>query len=502
MKIELVDVADVRASEFNPRESDPERLALLSLSLRKLGFVLPIYCTSDGEILSGHQRFWVAKEMGATKIPVSYVTADMPEGRIVKANLVFNRATNDMANGTKADAGKLIGSAEIEDAENLPDLEVNTPAFYPCMEVIQIDVEELREVNGLWEDRHAVQMTKLLQLLAGMDEVMPLVVTPEHMIVNGAGRFAAAARAGAVSVPCVVIPWERALLATGLLNDLSMDYKVNDALAEDLVHNAYDAAPHTRDGMSWGATFDLTGGLPAGRFDWENEAHVKAWLRHYGPNVLDFGGGKLWDARHMEAMGAEVSVFEPFFEHSREQVTALAKDFFRDVASGRRFNSMFLSNVMNSVPFEEAREDIVILLAALADDNTIQYATGRSRAAFKPYIEQGIAPTADAEMRAGNIANAYETGVVIGDLARRPMMQKFHSDVEFESLFGLAWRDVNAGKRDNRVWVVCQHPRPVDYERLAEALDREFDVPYPDGSRLGLGAEAKAAWSKRLGVDL
>ena len=500
MNVELVHIEDVSASKFNPRESDPERLSLLSLSLKKLGWLLPIYCTASGEILSGHQRLYVAKEMGCTKVPVVKTTIDMNRGRIVRTNLVFNRATNDLANGSIADVN-LIGEDEIAEANKLPDLKIDSDEFFPIMFFHEVEVERLVEINGIWDDRHAIQMTKLIQLLASID-IMPIVVTPEHMIVNGAGRLSAAARAGFPRVPVVIIPTERAILAGGLLNQLSMDYKINSELSDDLMHNAYDAAPHTRDGMSWGATFDLTGGLPAGRFNWERVDHQKAWLKHYGTNVLDFGGGKLWDARHMEAMGASVTVFEPFFDHSKNKVIDLAEDFFADVASGKKFNSMFLSNVMNSVPFAEGREDIVILLAALADDSTIQYATGRSKEAFKPYVEAGLAPTADAEMRAGNIANIYEEGVIVGDLMRRPMMQKFHSQVEFESLFGIAWRDIKSGKRDNRVWVTCQHPREIDPERLTEALEREFNMPFPDGSHLNMHKEAKIAYSKRLGIDL
>jgi len=42
----------------------------------------------------------------------------------------------------------------------------------------------------------------------------------------------------------------------------------------------------------------------------------------------------------------------------------------------------------------------------------------------------------------------------------------------------------------------------VEPEQLRAALEFEFDLPYPDGSRLGLVAEAKAAFCKRLGVAL
>lgn len=62
--IKLVPIDAVRASEYNPRRNDEKRLALTELSLRKLGFLLPIYADESGEILSGHQRHLVASRMG------------------------------------------------------------------------------------------------------------------------------------------------------------------------------------------------------------------------------------------------------------------------------------------------------------------------------------------------------------------------------------------------------------------------------------------------------
>ena len=72
--IKLVPIDAVKASEYNPRRNDEKRLALAELSLRKLGFLLPIYADEHGEILSGHQRQLVARRMGFPEIPVEYVS--------------------------------------------------------------------------------------------------------------------------------------------------------------------------------------------------------------------------------------------------------------------------------------------------------------------------------------------------------------------------------------------------------------------------------------------
>lgn len=49
--VELVPVERLKPAGYNPRRADAERLALVRLSLSRLGFLLPIVATPDGEIL-------------------------------------------------------------------------------------------------------------------------------------------------------------------------------------------------------------------------------------------------------------------------------------------------------------------------------------------------------------------------------------------------------------------------------------------------------------------
>ena len=92
--VELVHVERLKPADYNPRRADAERLALVRLSLSRLGFLLPIVATPDGEILSGHQRHAVAMSMGARQVPVMFV--DIPQERRRGLNILFNRATNDI----------------------------------------------------------------------------------------------------------------------------------------------------------------------------------------------------------------------------------------------------------------------------------------------------------------------------------------------------------------------------------------------------------------------
>lgn len=61
--IKIEALSAVNPSTYNPRTADPKRLDLIELSLRKLGFIAPIYADANGEILSGTnailwQREW------------------------------------------------------------------------------------------------------------------------------------------------------------------------------------------------------------------------------------------------------------------------------------------------------------------------------------------------------------------------------------------------------------------------------------------------------------
>ena len=152
MNITLESIDAVRPSTYNPRSAVAERLDLIELSLRKLGFIAPIFADSDGEILSGHQRHLVASRMGATHVPVSRTKALVLDQR--KAlNIVFNRATNDFDfNSTPGRVTSELQSLDIQAlAALIPDKEVGSDGFLRCLKPAEVAVKDLCRVNsGRW----------------------------------------------------------------------------------------------------------------------------------------------------------------------------------------------------------------------------------------------------------------------------------------------------------------------------------------------------------------
>jgi hypothetical protein len=96
----------------------------------------------------------------------------------------------------------------------------------------------------------------------------------------------------------------------------------------------------------------------------------------------------------------------------------------------------------------------------------------------------------------------YEGGISLGDFQARPKVQKYHSQREFYELFRPFFNRVQVKEKAANVTAICGDPAPADPQKLRKAIEFEFDLPYPDGSRMGLVKEAKAAYGKRLGIEL
>ena len=90
---------------------------------------------------------------------------------------------------------------------------------------------------------------------------------------------------------------------------------------------------------------------------------------------------------------------------------------------------------------------------------------------------------------------------MLGDIADAPKVQKYHTPEMFYDLFKSAFERVQVGYDTGvNVYAIAKNPLPL--EGLREALEFEFDLPYPDGSKMNMTRQAISAFEKRLGVKL
>lgn len=451
--IKLVPIDAVQASEYNPRRNDEKRLALTELSLRKLGFLLPIYADESGEILSGHQRHLVASRMGFQQIPVEYVSGKTP-GERRAVNVLFNRATNDLQKqDTCAIIRRRLYETDIEAMTGeLPDIEPGSEASFPCVYALRrMDVVKLAKLNHRSFDTHIKQLAK------------------------------------------------------------SLERRMESTYADDLRFNSFMRERNTRETDAEGnaALGDgfFKGVFPknCGRDFCKLEgAALETWRRHYGSSVVDFGAGKLNNTRTLRKAGIQVSAFEPYFvtvgeKIHKEKSLEIAARFLDEVEAGTPYSSVFISSVFNSVPFMADRKQIAVIAAALCapDGMVVCWCQSNKAPQFvntkKKFLAAEKVLTFDLD---------YEPNTILGDIGAHPKVQKGHTEEEMRAIFAPCFRTVKRLEMITKFWYMEAADPIVDPAALAAALDFEFELPYPDGSRMGLSQRAREAFEHRLGIRL
>lgn len=503
--MKLVPIETLNPSTYNPRTADPRRLDLIELSLRKLGFLLPIYATPDGEIISGHQRHHVATRMGVKQVPVA-LTRPMDLAERKGVNVAFNRATNDLKPGdTPQNISEALQRIDLEAlATAVPDKEPGTPEFYPCMQAqVQPLAPFLKANKGCWIT-YATSISKTLYLKGVL---MPVVATKDFKVVNGIGRLQLLAEQKKPHVHVVFVTKEEAALAGAMLNLLSMDFDIHNRYRDLLRYNSFRRLRRVRKELGRGFIFAVAGNSTAKDFDVTENANRQKWIATHGQNILDFGAGHLHETEILRSIGVRVTPFEPYRVNAEEEIdkaesVRLTREFFRDIGDGIRYSSVFISSVLNSVPFMEDRRHIACICAALCHADTRLYAVASSVNHINIRQLKGYNSLNERQSGGRVFLLEYESGITLGDIGDMPKVQKYHSQKEFYELFKEFFGAVSITESNSNVQAICANPRKIDQKKLKSALAFEFDLPYPDGSRMGLVAEAEAAFSRRLSITL
>lgn len=512
-KIELRDISTFRGADYNPRKVDQLRLNQVKNSLSKLGFLLPIYVTKDGTLLSGHQRTSAAIALGYKKLPV--VTLDIPEDKHKGLNLVFNKATNDL--DTYQDTARDRFSEYIQRADevaiDLPPISPNTE--YPCLDVKKIPIKEAMAMCG-----SKVPSASLRQ--AGVDMIklgvyMPVVICGGE-VVNGMGRVFGYYDCGFKEIQVVEIPEEKKDYANLALNFLAMDFDIQKNFADELRYNAFrrKSVQNGIIGLSRTHSYFVYGRVVSNQHrsvnildgqenedlkllpTYSRENYLK-FKKTFGEYYFDMGAGTCHDANLLQSAGLNCIPFEPYFSPEGESQPS--------PEASRALNSAFLdalencppslpssivsSFVLNSIPHHKDRMAYLTILAAMSKLKTTVYVGTQSTKLLKY-------GNVDHQLR----MNSSEPNMTLGNNSKFFKAQKYYTPIELERMFKTFFIEVEIKQAEHQIFVKAAKPRRIKASLLREALLLEFELPFADGSTLGLGQRALEVFSKHTGMDL
>lgn len=154
IEITYVPIADLQASDYNPRTHSPDAMAALKESLTRFDVVDPLIVNSAPErknvVIGGHMRLKALKELGRTEAPVVYVhIPDLEREKELNLRLNKNQGEFDLGLLAAFDESFLsdigFGSEELD--EIFPADENATP-FSITKELEKLGIENVTVKKG------------------------------------------------------------------------------------------------------------------------------------------------------------------------------------------------------------------------------------------------------------------------------------------------------------------------------------------------------------------
>lgn len=143
--IEYVGIDDIRPSGNEARKNEAA-IPKVAASIRELGFRSPIYVDGTGEIITGHTRFFAAKLLGLTKVPVVRVT-DLSYSQIRLLKLADNKVA-EFSGWDFTELNKTLDELKVE----LPDIDFAGLGFDAGSE---LDPDDFFDDSGETKEKEA-----------------------------------------------------------------------------------------------------------------------------------------------------------------------------------------------------------------------------------------------------------------------------------------------------------------------------------------------------------
>ncbi|MBI5285339.1 MAG: site-specific DNA-methyltransferase [Chloroflexi bacterium] len=120
MRIEQVDIDELRPDPANPRRIGEAELESLTRSLREYGFLQPVIARrEDSTVIGGHQRLLAARRLGMKTVPVIFVDLTLEQARVL--NLALNKISGSWDE-------ELLGRM-LADLSGVADLDLSLSGF-------------------------------------------------------------------------------------------------------------------------------------------------------------------------------------------------------------------------------------------------------------------------------------------------------------------------------------------------------------------------------------
>ena len=451
-------LAGLRGAEYNPRVISPAALVALERSLHTIGVAKPIIINGD-LIVAGHQRTQALRRLGVTHAPVCVLPAGLTQADEIRFNQLHNGVDFDLGDEA-ADVG-------------------------PCEAAGFVEVAGA-SIRGNGQAKGANVRAEICSLLNRYGNWGACVALQSGPVIHGA-QYALACMILNIPARVFRVPDETQAEAQELLNGRYGQFN-------------YEHLPRASFVQSFAQPFRLREGAEVANQSALYDGYVLPALQP-GERVLDFGCGQADYVNRLKRQGVDIIGVEFFARQGNAIAPGLVNRMIDQLCHALRthgrFDVVIADSVLNSVDTLQAEGDVLNCLHALTRPGGRIYFSGRGRARFENRNKT----------RTHSVKNGEKAVIFMDDDGFSGVFhhgnwfyQKFCTPAQVAALvqrhFAGSPAIVKCGT--DRWRVVVTKEAEIDATIALEALEREFDLPWPKGRRVGRSADILAAYAASM----
>lgn len=447
-------ISDLRGADYNPRHITQDDMERLKQSVQTLGIVKPIITTKDGLIIAGHQRTKALRSINVKTAPVF-----MLDNISIQDEIRFNQ----LHNGTDLDGDALV----------------TIPAGKATGQF-----EDVTEISGDLRSPLAATRQAICRLIQKYGAWGAAVADESGNVIHAA-QYALSCKV--LGIPCRI-------------------YRVNDpAKALPFLNAEYGVFSYEHlQRTTYAQTLAQLKRLRGGVRDNRSTLYEKLVIPDLkgGDRVLDFGCGYGDYVKRLKKDGINILGLEFFRKGHKvhaidpKAVHAMCHALFRNIQKYGLFDVVLCDSVLNSTDRIEAENDVMTCLNAFCKNGGYVYFSGRRRdfveGAYRAREQKNFLRRMEFLDKNGFSA-IFREGVWT--------YQKYHTAEEAQELGArfIGHNPEYTHAHSSTSWQVkCQKTHTLPEGQIISALRREFDLPWPNGKRVGLANQAEEAWKNKL----
>lgn len=476
LSLKKIDIDLLLNDSNNPRKIEEGALELLSLSLRKFGLLSPIYITSSGKILSGHQRTSVLRSLGEEHVFVCVVSEGYSKSELGAVNFMYNKEIQEL---NRLD--RTLGKDELEEIYStmknklieMPDVD-DISSNLKNIEMIRMD-----ELNHNYRPTR-VSLKNSSMLYSKTKSVIPVIINEENFIINGEARAALYDKKYGV-VPCI-----RSIgITQEIFRFITGGYSFKGI--EDSIR-----VEQGRHMVAWSYNLNILNSMGGKKLHAMPHDMRFKYIRNNFPSILDFGSGNGKQSAALRRCHEDYTLFEPFAPGKKSRFSIketydIINAFLTRLENPKPFSAVIALAVLNSVPFKEDEEKVCTLLKFLSTGSKFLHVSSRN----KETMHYSFKVSSGLKLKDMGEGSFVSSGL-------KTKIQRFHDVRDLDLLFGSGSNQKSIYGDSGFVHACIYNPEyKIEKEQLLEAVEFEFGLKYNDRVFEGVRDRAIKVFSER-----